>query len=219
MVGRCILATTNECVDRINQHLIKQFPGEEIVYTSTDRTLSEKYQSDYEDLLNSLNPKGLPPHKLHLKANCPVMLIRNLNPTEGLCNGTRLVCRELCHATIKADIAFGPHKGKQVIIPRIPLIYDEGGKTVVPFKRFQFPIRLSFAMTINKSQGQTLDFVGLYLEQPVFSHGQLYVALSRARTSDGVRVLLTPPTFDEVRVDRKTKNIVYTEIFSHHRPT
>ncbi|KAG6706177.1 hypothetical protein I3842_07G211900 [Carya illinoinensis] len=70
-----------------------------------------------------------------------------------------------------------------------------------PFKRTQFPIRLSFAMTINKSQGQTLDFVGIYLPQPVFSHGQLYVALSRAKTASTLRILLRP-----VSIERSEKN-------------
>ncbi|KAG6670556.1 hypothetical protein I3843_Q055700, partial [Carya illinoinensis] len=70
-----------------------------------------------------------------------------------------------------------------------------------PFKRTQFLIRLSFAMTINKSQGQILDFVGIYLPQPVFSHGQLYVALSRAKTVSTVRILIRP-----VSTERSEKN-------------
>uniref|UniRef100_A0A8I6XBJ5 ATP-dependent DNA helicase n=1 Tax=Hordeum vulgare subsp. vulgare TaxID=112509 RepID=A0A8I6XBJ5_HORVV len=57
------------------------------------------------------------------------------------------------------------------------------------FKRKQFPVRLSFAMTINKSQGQTIPNVGVYLPEPVFSHGQLYVALSRATTIANIKVL------------------------------
>jgi ATP-dependent DNA helicase PIF1 len=61
------------------------------------------------------------------------------------------------------------------------------------FKRKQFPIRLSFAMTVNKSQGQTIPNVGVYLPAPVFSHGQLYVAISRATARMNIKILALPP--------------------------
>lgn len=69
-------------------------------------------------------------------------------------------------------------------------------------------------MTINKAQGQTLDFVGVYLKEPVFSHGQLYVALSRARSIDNVKVLIRPPFFDAPNAT-ETKNIVYQEVLEN----
>ena len=52
----------------------------------------------------------------------------------------------------------------------------------------QLPVRLVYSMTINKVQGKTFQRVGLDLPKPVFAHGQLYVALSRATTEEGVRV-------------------------------
>ncbi|KAJ9547061.1 hypothetical protein OSB04_019604 [Centaurea solstitialis] len=63
-----------------------------------------------------------------------------------------------------------------------------------PFKlkRKQFPIRLSFSMTINKAQGQTIPNVGVYLPESVFSHGQIYVALSRGTSRENTKVLVTP---------------------------
>jgi hypothetical protein len=66
-----------------------------------------------------------------------------------------------------------------------------------------FPVRLAFAMTVNKAQGQSLDFVGLYLPKPVFSHGQLYVAYSRARARSGLKVLAT---------NGATRNVVYPQV-------
>ncbi|XP_071905593.1 uncharacterized protein [Coffea arabica] len=213
LINRCILAPKNSSVDELNEIMIRRFPGSLQTYISSDKTVDQLHQSDYEDFLNSQNPKGLPPHKLLLKENCPLMLLRNLNPAEGLCNGTRLICRDLGQHTISAEIVFGHHRGKRVFIPRIPLQSPDNDKNGIPFIRTQFPVRLCFALTINKSQGQTLDYVGIYLREPVFSHGQLYVALSRARTAAKVKILLVPGTFDGTKVDCKTRNVVFAEIF------
>ncbi|XP_071916266.1 uncharacterized protein [Coffea arabica] len=212
MINRCILSAINSAVDDVNQMIINRFPGQPYTYTSTDRTLNERDQRDYEDFLNSLNPKGLPPHKLILKDNCPVILLRNLNPAEGLCNGTCLICKELGKNTICAEIAIGQHRGKKVLFPRIPLQSADSEKNGIPFKRTQFPIKLCFAMTINKSQGQTLDYVGIYLREPVFSQGQLYIALSRAKTSTAVKVLIVPGTYSDSVTCGKMRNVVYREV-------
>ncbi|GJT32310.1 ATP-dependent DNA helicase PIF1-like protein [Tanacetum coccineum] len=195
-LNRAILTTKNSFVDEINEILIARFPGEETEYASFDETLDPNDQTQYEDFLHSLTPNGMPPHRLVLKPNSPIILLRNLNPTEGLCNGIRLICKDLKRNVIHAKIASGDFAGKQVFIHRIPLQPLSDEDYTVPFKRVQFPIRLCFAMTINKAQGQTLDFVGVYLKEPVFSHGQLYVALSRARTAKHAKVLIRPPLFD-----------------------
>ena len=77
--------------------------------------------------------------------------------------------------------------GKRVLIPRVQLAPSDTG---LPFQlqRRQFPVRLSYAMTINKSQGQTFQRVGIFLRRSYFSHGQLYVAFLRARSFDDIRV-------------------------------
>ncbi|KAG6650801.1 hypothetical protein CIPAW_06G067600 [Carya illinoinensis] len=166
-----------------------------------------------EDFLNTLTPNGFPPHQLLLKQNCPIMLLRNINPSEGLCNGTRLICRNFDHNVIHAEIVIGHQTDKKVFIPRIPFLPRPDENSGFPFKRTQFPIRLSFAISINKSQRQTLDFVGIYLPQPVFSHGQLYVALSRAKTISVVKILIQPISMEEPE-NNSTKNIVYTELLT-----
>ena len=117
----------------------------------------------------------MPPHELILKRGTIVLLIRNLNPKKGLYNGTRLLITNLENNFITGKILNDCNKGEIVNLPRIDLAPSE---TTLPFtlKRRQFPVIPAFAMTINKSQGQTFDQVGIYLNEPVFSHGQLYVA-------------------------------------------
>ncbi|GAA0175333.1 hypothetical protein LIER_28523 [Lithospermum erythrorhizon] len=108
-------------------------------------------------------------------------------------------------------IGTGQFRGKHVWIPKIPLEPNPSdNKYLIPFVR-QFPLRLCYAMTINKSQGQTLDCVGIYLCQPVFSHGQLYVALSRAKTGDNVRFFIIPPIYNGTWTNYTT-NVVYNEV-------
>ncbi len=197
---RAILAPKNDAVNVINFDLLQQLPGLPTTYDSIDTVLDEDQAVQYPtEFLNSLNPPGLPPHELFLKVGAPIMLLRNLDPPR-LCNGTRMVIKTLRTHVLEATIITGSYKGEDVLIPRIPLI-----PTDIPFefKRLQFPIRLSFAMSINKSQGQSLKQVGLNLISPCFSHGQLYVGCSRVGSSKGLFICCPEKGF--------TENVVYQE--------
>lgn len=139
------------------------------------------------------------------------MLLRNIDQSAGLCNGTRLIVTELGKNVIAARVVSGQRAGKKTFIPRMTLIPADSG---LPFKfqRRQFPICLCFAMTINKSQGQSLSHVGLYLPKPVFTHGQLYVALSRVKSRNGLKILILD---EDGSVSTRTKNVVYSEVFEN----
>ena len=162
-----------------------------------------RFTSDY---LNTLTPNGFPRHFLKLKPGMPVMLLRNISPKEKLCNGTRLIFREcINNKLLKCELM---EDGKEVLIPRITLHSDN---TNSPFEwsRRQFPIRISFAMTINKSQGQTLDMVGIWLRLPAFAHGQFYVSISRTGDPSTLKIAI----MDRAGVpEGHTANVVYYEV-------
>ena len=153
---------------------------------------------------------ALPAHELILKKHMPVMLMRNLDPANGLCNGTRLLVLELLagNRLLKAKIATaGPHLGNVVHIPRVKL-FPEKNKFPWEWSRRQFPVRPAFAMTINKAQGQTLKRVGVDLTEQIFTHGQLYVAVSRVGHP---RAICFSVGIDEDGC-RRAKNVVFREL-------
>jgi ATP-dependent DNA helicase PIF1 len=151
----------------------------------------------------------MPNHRLVLKVGVPVMLLRNIDVASGLCNGTRLTVVSLGKNVIGAQVVNGSHSNERVYITRMNLVPSDANVSIT-FQRRQFPLCLCFAMTINKSQGQTLSHVGLYLPRPVFTHGQLYVAVSRVKSREGLKILALG---DDGQPSTSTINVVYEEVF------
>ncbi|XP_047256668.1 ATP-dependent DNA helicase PIF1-like [Capsicum annuum] len=211
MTERAILASRNEYVDQLNEMLIFRFPGESRMFLSFDSAEDDTNNYYQEDYLNTLTPNGLPLHRLVLKKNAPIMLLRNLDAFNGLCNGTRMICRGFDKNVIHAEIMIGKNAFKHVFIPRIQLSPPENEGYPFKFIRKQFSVRLCCSMTINKSQGQTIPTVGSYLPQHLFSHGQLYVALSRGISMSTTKVLVMTEQ-PKQRKGTYTKDIVYKEI-------
>jgi ATP-dependent DNA helicase PIF1 len=188
--------------------VLSYLPGAQVDFLSADSAEDTEVANTYpSEFLNTLEVSGMPSHKLPLKIGAPVMLLRNLDPSAGLCNGTRLIVRRFTMRVIEAQIIIGKGAGNVAFIPRIKFIFDNSGLPFT-FARKQFPLRLAYAMTINKSQGQTLSHVGLHLTDDVFSHGQLYVAFSRAKAPANVKVQLPDTVHGRIGLMR---NVVYKE--------
>jgi ATP-dependent DNA helicase PIF1 len=202
-------------VVKINDYVLALFPGDSKEYLSCDSIA--KCDDDVgvdcrwitTEFLNEIKCSGLPNHKLNLKIGVVIMLMRNINVSSGLCNGTRLIVNYMGTNVIGAQIVTGTNIGDVVYISRYNLIPSDPNVSI-SFQRRQFPVCVCFGMTINKSEGQSLRYVGLYLPRTVFTHGQLYVALSRVTTRSGLRILILD---DEGKPKSNTMNVVYPEVF------
>jgi hypothetical protein len=205
---RVILASKNDDVDDLNHHILHKFPGQEQVFHSADSIANNEngellYPPEY---LNSINCSGLPLAHLALKVGAPVMILRNLNIAGGVCNGSRGILTRIRNRVLEIRLITGDNAGEKVFIPRMRLQPIEGQ---LPFTltRLQFPVRLCFSMSINKSQGQSVQHVGLDFRSPVFTHGQFYVAISRVKSVHNIKAIW--PSSEE---GARTKNIVYNEV-------
>ena len=162
---RVILSPRNFDVDKVNEDILERFPGQHKEYLSSDSVIQESGAFDESmptEYLNTISISGMPLHKTMLKIGCPIILLRNLDYSAGLCNGTRLIIMRMAEQVIEAKILTGSHAGETVFIPRISLDSNQSStKLHFTLRRRQFPIHLAFAMTFNKSQGQSLNVVGL----------------------------------------------------------
>ncbi len=116
---------------------------------------------------------------------------------------------------IEAKVATGPAKGQRVFIPRLSITPSNTERMPFILHRRQFPVRPAFGMTINKAQGQTLKMVSIFLPKLVFTHGHLYVAMSRIGCPEGVKLLVTDgweDAHEDAPAGVYTRNVVYTEV-------
>ncbi|KAM6577153.1 hypothetical protein CsatB_028990 [Cannabis sativa] len=122
---RAILTPKNEMVHELNEMIVNVIPGEGRIYCSSDTVCKASVRTSDDDLLyppeflHSLKFNGIPNYDIRLKEGVPGMLLRNLNQTEGLCNGTRLIVTHLGKWSIRADIISGANIGQNVTIQEL----------------------------------------------------------------------------------------------------
>jgi hypothetical protein len=242
---RSILCPKNDATLQMNEKILKLLPGKTFTYESVDSISTPDNESSPSSSSSSLKPpssssstldqetnnliyptewlweqtpSGLPPHILNLKEGAIVMLLRNLHVRNGLCNGTRMIVKKCRENYITCKLICGPRKGELVNLTRQDITSDAESELPIALKRRQFPIRLAYSMTINKSQGQSLKRVGVLLKTPCFTHGMFYVAVSRSRSKEGLKIC----AYDEYgQRTNQTANIVIPEILhgvqKHHK--
>ncbi|CDF39624.1 Helicase-like protein [Chondrus crispus] len=199
LTKRVILTTKNRPLEEVNEVIGNMIPGSYRTYLSADKVENEDTNALIypTEMLNTLTAgSALPDHKLKLKKGFIVMLLRNLDPATGHVNGAPYVIENMTNNLLFLHVTTGSHQGNR--------LYDNF--PIPGFTRTQFPIRTCFALTTNKAQGQSFGGrIGLDLRDHCFSHGQLYVALSRTTHPGNVTVLTRES-------NETTRNVVYPEV-------
>ncbi|CDF37706.1 ATP dependant DNA helicase PIF1 [Chondrus crispus] len=209
LTNRVILTTKNRPLEQVNEVIRNMMQGPYRTYLSADKVESEDTNALIypTEMLNTLTAgSDLPDHKLKLKKGFIVMLLRNLDPTSGYVNGARYVIEKMTNKLFFLRVTSGSHEGNRLCLPQMPCGPGDDNFPIPGFTRTQFPIRTCFALTTNKAQGQSFGGrIGLDLRDHCFSHGQLYVALSRTTHSSNVTILTRES-------DATTRNVVYPEV-------
>lgn len=179
IMERSIFTLIADDVDILNTKCVNQLFPTRFMCQSINyfRKLDQDQRSRFYNMERVMEqlPKYFPPDVLQLTTNCPIMLTQSYR---GLATGTRLLVKTVVENKIVAEIGSGERKGKTIKIYRV-LTRKTFHRGNVEFIRRQFPVALAFSITINKAQGLQFKRAGVYFPCRVFSHGQLYVAVTR----------------------------------------
>jgi hypothetical protein len=213
-LSRAILAPTNLQVDAYNETMLRSVDGAARVYLAADslKEVDELGLTAPDSILDYVakhTPPELPPHSLTIKVNGVFRILRNLSVDRGLVKNVRVVVTHagtrLITVRLLKGIAGAVNRidDEDILIPRINFTATlPSGHTLA---RRQFPLAPAYMTTFNSCQGLTLDILGVDLTRPVFSHGQLYTALSRIRHRTHAKIRLRPG-------ETSTTNVTYHEI-------
>lgn len=153
MVQRAILTPTIDDVQKLNDIIIDQFPGEEHNLLAFNKVEGDNYNLYQQEFLNSIAKGSLSPYIITIKKGAPLMLLRNLDPRYELCNGTQLLCHDLFMNMLNVKILIRKNAGKRAFLHKIKIKTSASDGLPFVLSAKQFPVRLNFVITINKSQG------------------------------------------------------------------
>ena len=208
--GRAILCTKNEHVDEVNGIMTNRMADGGIVSHGINTALDIRDPANATpENLATLEMSGLPPQVLRLKIGMPIMLLRNKDPEENDCNGSRYIIEGFT-TNEQVIIARSMKDGHIVSIPKFRIQPKQHKIHGYQLQRIQFPVRPAFAMTCHKSQGQTIEnHCGVYIKDGIFAHGQLYVAVTRVRRPENLTF------FYEEGMNAKGEVWVRNEVWLH----
>jgi hypothetical protein len=196
-LSSAILAATNQQVDKWNSIVQGLNPNPEIIELKSKDTLCEVDDPHGHiqrmlstGVLNSFNHLSAPAHQLFLKVGDICLITRNLSKSYGLAKNTRVQLLEINQRSIRVQTL--GHDPKSAALPRICFKFRMSFQQSYQMMRRQFPLRLAYAMTYNKCQGQTMKRVLLDISNPPFAHGHLYVALSRVTNYQDIKIICDP---------------------------
>jgi ATP-dependent DNA helicase PIF1 len=220
VTSSCILAATNELVDswnstvqELNMNPVHTLLSHDIIgEVDDDRKIIASMIN--EDILNRYDQAGVPPHVLHLKVDDICILLRHADKLAGFTNNARVKVLSISNKIIRVATLDG-EAGNELNLPRFRFNLQLSFMKSFVMVRTQFPLRLAYSLTFNRSQGQEFRKVLVDITKPPFSHGHLYVALSRIRYSSCIRIHCA----DEANIDTDNEyvrcgNVVYNELIN-----
>ncbi len=183
-----ILALTLETCSEVNNLCLAKLSGMLKQVPASDRYIDCRDPDDFpHDFIETLDMKGAPPWMLNFKIGAKYMCIKNLDVNRGIVNGTMLRLLNIRQHTVQFEILTGKSKGSiDIFTKAVFTITPEASGLPFTIMRKQYPVIPAYCLSVHKAQGQTLQCVGLIFESDPFTHGQLYVALSRVAGWDRV---------------------------------
>jgi len=212
--GRVYLAVLNQDARSFNNYVLEQLQGNSRTYWSSNvikqRDVHDGRNLPVDNYLNHIEQSGIPLHRVVLKVGAICALMQNISFKDGLVKNGKVVVMSLHprHVMIRTIPRDGTYP-KYFAITKRTFEFKQSEAAGYAILRRQIPLKLAYANTFNGCQSQTLEKIVVDVRYPVFTHGQLYTAMSRVRNQNdiAIRRLLEHPVQAEA-----VQNFVFDEL-------